>query len=66
MPPRFPHRLVKPPTKMDKSEMAVFAVLGVSVTFGLMQMGSDALKIVRGESGKDDGLSKSAACPMNW
>jgi hypothetical protein len=41
MPPRFPHGLVRPPSKMDKSEMAVFALLGVSVSVGLFRMGSD-------------------------
>ena len=41
MPPRFPHGLVRPPSKMDKSEMAVFALLGASVSVGLYRLGSD-------------------------
>ena len=45
--PRLPHRLVKPPTQMSASELAVFGLLGVSVTAGLLQMGSDAIKIYR-------------------
>ena len=71
MPPRFPHRLVKPPTKMDKGEMAVFALLGGSVTIGLMQMGSNVLQVLRGDdsqndSGEDGKKNESAVCPMNW
>ena len=70
MPPRFPHRLVKPPSKMDKSELAVFAVLGASITAGLLQMGSNVLQVYGpGREKSDDADSnsnKSAACPMNW
>jgi hypothetical protein len=43
MPPRFPHGLVRPTSKMDKTELAVFAVLGASVSVGLYRMGSDVL-----------------------
>lgn len=67
MPPRFPHRLVKPPTKMDKAELAVFAILGASVAAGLLQMGSSALQAYRNESSKSDNhTGKSSLCPMNW
>jgi hypothetical protein len=63
---------------MNGSEMAVFAILGASVSVGLYQMGSDAMRVYRGEkkneqhtvSANVDGGSKgsimSAACPMNW
>jgi hypothetical protein len=44
MPPRFPHRLTKPPTQMSQSELAVLAILGVSVTIGLYQMGSNMMQ----------------------
>ena len=71
MPPRFPHRLARPPSKMDKSEMAVFAVLGASITAGLFQMVSNVFQVYSSGSEKsnnhaDGNTSKSAACPMNW
>lgn len=50
MPPRFPHGLKKPPSKMDKPELAVFAMLSVSVVAGLYQMGSDARRVYVGSS----------------
>ena len=56
---------------MDKSELAVFAVLGASVTIGLMQMGSDALQFYRrgrannNEEG-DEGGNRNSACPTAW
>ena len=53
MPPRFPHGLVRPTSKMDKSELAVFAILGASVSVGLYRMGSDVLS--RGSSSRSDG-----------
>eukprot|EP00579_Thalassiosira_antarctica_P004993 CAMPEP_0201901792 /NCGR_PEP_ID=MMETSP0902-20130614/54618_1 /ASSEMBLY_ACC=CAM_ASM_000551 /TAXON_ID=420261 /ORGANISM="Thalassiosira antarctica, Strain CCMP982" /LENGTH=60 /DNA_ID=CAMNT_0048435767 /DNA_START=330 /DNA_END=512 /DNA_ORIENTATION=+ len=51
---------------MDKSEMAVFAALGVSVTIGLMQMGSNVWQVYGGGSTKSDDMSQSAASPTNW
>lgn len=44
MPPRFPHGLKKPPTQMDRSELAIFAILGTSVVIGIYQMGVDAYR----------------------
>ena len=66
--PRLPHRLVKPPTQMSMSELAVFGALGVSITVGLVQMGSETFAFYRREnSGEEhDKSSLSAACPMNW
>jgi hypothetical protein len=55
---------------MSILELAVFGVLGASVTVGLWQMGSDAFKFSRrkdaegGESNNQSALS--AAYPMNW
>mmetsp|Transcript_4378 Transcript_4378/g.9450 ORF Transcript_4378/g.9450 Transcript_4378/m.9450 type:complete len:82 (-) Transcript_4378:92-337(-) len=68
MPPRLPHRLTKPPTNMDKPELAVFAALGVSVAVGLMQMGSNIMQVYRGGKVEGDEIDsgESAACPMNW
>ncbi|KAL3784836.1 hypothetical protein ACHAW5_009055 [Stephanodiscus triporus] len=54
MPPRFPHGLVRPPSKMDKSELAVFTILGASVAFGLFRMGSDVFFRVRGGGEKEE------------
>lgn len=68
--PRLPHRLVKPPTQMSMPELAVFGILGASVTVGLLQMGSDATRVLReakqpvSESNKNP--SVSAVSPMNW
>ena len=62
MPPRLPHGLIKSPTNMNKGEIAVFIALGVSVSVGLFEMGSSAIKVYR--SGKE--IDKSSACPMNW
>lgn len=68
MPPRFPHRLIKPPNKMDKAELAVFVALGLSVSVGLYEMGTSAMKVYskKKAANTDDDNSKSAACPMNW
>ncbi len=66
MPPRFPHRLMKPPTKMNKSELAVLAVLGASVSAGFYQMGSSAMQVYRSSGSGDVDKNKIAACPMNW
>eukprot|EP00585_Thalassiosira_rotula_P006749 CAMPEP_0196138784 /NCGR_PEP_ID=MMETSP0910-20130528/6299_1 /TAXON_ID=49265 /ORGANISM="Thalassiosira rotula, Strain GSO102" /LENGTH=75 /DNA_ID=CAMNT_0041399431 /DNA_START=216 /DNA_END=443 /DNA_ORIENTATION=- len=66
MPPRLPHRLTKPVTDMNKSELAVLAALGVSVSVGLMQMGLTMVKFYSGGNNKESDASRSAACPMNW
>ena len=75
---RLPHRLVKPPTQMNRPELFILAVLGTSVTIGLAQMGYDAMKVYRGVSGRAEGDTNTdteqmpskntagAACPMNW
>jgi hypothetical protein len=71
---RLPHRLVKPPTQMNRPELFILAVLGTSVTIGLAQMGYDAVKVYRGgrsrAEGDTEGQTQSntagAACPMNW
>ncbi len=44
---RLPHRLVKPPTQMNRPELFILAVLGTSVTIGLAQMGYDTMKVYR-------------------
>ena len=56
---------------MDKSELAVFAILGASITAGLFQMGSNVFQVYSSGSDTsnnhaDSNNSKSAACPMNW
>eukprot|EP00804_Cyclotella_cryptica_P009672 CCRYP_011217-RA/>CCRYP_011217-RA protein AED:0.42 eAED:0.42 QI:0/-1/0/1/-1/1/1/0/79 len=74
MPPRFPHRLLKPPTQMSIPELVVFGVLGVSVTAGLLQMGSDALNLYRQKDNADfspgtepkNRTFLSDACPIKW
>ena len=38
--PKYPHRLLKPPSKMNKSELAVLVGLAGSVSLGLYEMGS--------------------------
>mmetsp|Transcript_8885 Transcript_8885/g.26620 ORF Transcript_8885/g.26620 Transcript_8885/m.26620 type:complete len:102 (-) Transcript_8885:73-378(-) len=38
MPPRFPHRLRRPPTEMSKFEVGVFGLLAGSVGVGLYQL----------------------------
>ena len=69
---RLPHRLVKPPTHMNRPELFILAVLGTSVTIGLAQMGYDAVKVYRGGSAEGDTNKQTpsntagAACPMNW
>ena len=50
MPPRFPHRLTKPPTQMSHAELAVLAILGASVAIGLYQVGSKNVLQVYGRS----------------
>ena len=65
MPPRLPHRMVT--TAMSLPEKGVLAVLGVSVTVGLAQMGSDIFRAVRNDENGDSGEKRpSSACPMNW
>lgn len=44
MPPRFPHGLKKPPTEMNKSELAIFGILGTSVIIGVYQIGVDVYR----------------------
>ena len=70
---RLPHRLVKPPTQMNRPELFILAVLGTSVTIGLAQMGYDAMKVYRrgraeGDTNTEQTPSNTAgaACPMNW
>ena len=72
---RLPHRLVKPPTQMNRPELFILAVLGTSVTIGLAQMGYDAVKVYRGGRAEGDtntdteqtpSNTAGAACPMNW
>jgi len=43
---------------MSASELAVFGLLGVSVTAGLLQMGSDAIKIYRQTEKSDSNNNK--------
>ena len=65
--PRFPHRLNKPPSHMSVAELAAFGVLGVSVTVGLLQMGSSAISAYRQNNNEESSSHlSSAACPMNW
>eukprot|EP00956_Cyclotella_meneghiniana_P001598 scaffold1796_cov60-Cyclotella_meneghiniana.AAC.8 len=65
--PRLPHRLVKPPTQMSMPELAVFGALGVSITLGLLQMGSETFAFYkRGNSEEQNESSSPAVCPMNW
>ena len=66
MPPRLPHRMTT--TAMSLPEKAMLAVLGVSVTVGIAQMGSNILQAVRSGDGDSDSGEKrpSMACPMNW
>ena len=67
MPPRFPHRLIKPPNRMDKAELAVLIALGLSVSLGLYEIGTSAMKVYTKKGTNTHGdKSKSAACPMNW
>lgn len=75
MPPRFPHRLVNPPTQMSIPELAVLGILGVSVTFGVVQMCSDAFKLFRQRANESYSPGSeprnqnflSTACPMkSW
>ena len=51
MPPRFPHRLTKPPTQMSHVELTVLAILGASVTIGLYQVGSNVMQVYGRSSG---------------
>ena len=64
MPPRFPHGLIKPPTSMNKGEIAVCFTLAISVSVGMFEMGSSAMQVYRSRKEMND--SKSSACPMNW
>ena len=69
MPKRFPHGLVKSPSKMNKSEWAVLVGLAASVSVGLYEMGSSLYKVYgRNDksSSNNNNTGKSAACPMNW
>lgn len=67
--PRLPHRLVKPPTEMSMPELAVFGILGASVTAGLLLMASDAFRVYKQSDDDSETNNKSvlsAACPINW
>lgn len=48
MPPKYPNRLVKPPTHMNRPEMAVLVALGVSVSIGFYHMGRSTMQMNRG------------------
>ena len=71
--PKYPHRLLKPPSKMNKSELAVLVGLAASVSVGLYEMGSSLYKVYgrkdsdrSSSSGSNNNNTGSAACPMNW
>ena len=67
--PKYPHRLLKPPSKMNKSELAVLVGLAGSVSLGLYEMGSSLYKVYgRNDksSSKNNNNTGSAACPINW
>ena len=67
--PKYPHRLLKPPSKMNKSELAVLVGLAASVSVGLYEMGSSLYKVYgRNDksSSKNNNNSGGATCPMNW
>ncbi|KAL7514093.1 hypothetical protein ACHAXN_011372 [Cyclotella atomus] len=54
---------------MSISELVVFGILGASVTAGLFQIGSDALRVYKqndGDSPTNNKSALSAACPINW
>jgi len=64
---RFPHGLVKAPSKMNKSEWAVLVGLAASVSVGLYEMGSSLYKVYgRNDKSSNSNNTGSAACPMNW
>ena len=65
--PKYPHRLLKPPSKMNKSELAVLVGLAASVSVGLYEMGSSLYKVYgRNDKSSNSNNTGSAACPMNW
>jgi len=66
MPKRFPHGLVKPPSKMNKSEWVVLVGLAASVSVGIYEMGSSLYKVGRNDKSSNSNNTGSAACPMNW
>ena len=70
MPKRFPHGLVKSPSKMNKSEWAVLVGLAASVSVGLYEMGSSLYKVYgrndRSSSSSNNNNTGSVACPINW
>ena len=65
--PKYPHRLLKPPSKMNKSELAVLVGLAASVSVGLYEMGSSLYKVYgRNDKSSNSNNTGGAACPMNW
>ena len=68
--PKYPHGLVKPPSKMNKSEWAVLVGLAASVSVGLYEMGSSLYKVYgrndRSSNNNNSNTGGSAACPINW